>query len=40
VIALFMEHLRARLSAGTSREPDAATLLGDPAPELPQRAAE
>ncbi len=40
VIYLFMERLRARLSSGTPRSPDAAALLGDPAPELPQRAAE
>jgi multidrug efflux pump len=40
VIYLFMERLRARLSAGTPRGPGAAVRLGDPSRELPQRAAE
>jgi multidrug efflux pump len=40
VIYLFMERLRARLSAGTPRGPGATVRLGDPSPELPQRAAE
>ena len=40
VIYLLMERLRTRLSSGTHRGPGADPLLGDPAPELTQRAAE
>jgi multidrug efflux pump len=40
VIYLLMERLRTRLSSGTPCGPGADALLGEPAPELTQRAAE